>query len=271
MRWRVAAGDLLLGSSCHGCGAAAWTLCDDCRRDLVASSARPTWPTPCPPGFPRTWTAGSYDVLARALVSAHKERSALGLTRVLGERLALAVLGLLTEAGDGDDAGLPNDRTVRRPVVLVPVPSARHAIRARGFDAGLALARAAARRLPEARAAPLLTSTRRVADQSGLDAAGRQANLAGALRLRAHGGFLTAVRTPVGTSAPVRARLVVVDDVVTSGASLTEAVRALRAAGLPVLGAATVAATVRRNTRPRASDSDVGRTGPGLVDDREEV
>jgi len=238
-RWRAAAGDLLLGSSCQGCGAPAWTLCDACRDDLAASPVRPARPEPCPPGFPRTWTAGSYDVLARGLVSAHKERSALGLTRVLGERLALAVLALLDEAG-GSGEVVPG-------VLLVPVPSARRAVRARGFDAGLALARAAAARLPGARAGPLLTSTRRVADQSGLGAVERQANLAGAFRLRSPrlpGAAPGASRTGTG--------VVVVDDVVTSGASLTEAVRALRAGGAPVLGAATVAATVRRSS-PRTA------------------
>jgi predicted amidophosphoribosyltransferase len=240
-RWRAAAGDLLLGSSCHGCGAAAWTLCDDCRRDLAALPARPTQPEPCPPAFPQTWTAGTYDALARGLVSAHKERSALGLTRVLGERLALAVLALLDEAGEVGEIG-----AARTPVLLVPVPSTRRAVRTRGFDAGLALARAAARRLPDARAAPLLTSTRRVADQSGLGAAERQANLAGAFRVRTAYARSAPFTVLTGMAARGRPTVVVVDDVVTSGASLTEAVRALRAARLPVLGAATVAATVRR-------------------------
>ena len=57
----------------------------------------------------------------------------------------------------------------------------------------------------------------------------RQANLAGGFRLRA------------GARRPV----VLVDDLVTTGSSLAEAARVL-AAGVPVLGAATVAATERR-------------------------
>ena len=257
-RWRAAAGDLLLGASCHGCGAAAWTLCDGCRADLAAQAARPTRPEPCPAWFPETWTAGSYDHLARGLVSAHKERAALGLTRVLGERLALAVLALLHAVGVDDRArggagpggarfGGPGPGPgpgpwpglVRGPLLLVPVPSARRAVRERGFDAGLALARAAARRLPGARAGPLLVPARRVADQSGLGAAERQQNLAGAFRVR------DGLRGP-SRVVPTGATVVVVDDVVTSGASLAEATRALRAGGVDVLGAATVAATVRR-------------------------
>ena len=262
VRWRAAAGDLLLGSSCHGCGAAAWTLCDDCREDLAARVPRPARPEPCPAGFPQTWTAGSYDDLARGLVSAHKERAALGLTRILGERLALAVLALLHAARfddlrlDGVGFGeVGSARLMEAPVLLVPVPSARRAVRERGFDAGLALARAAARRLPGARAGPLLVPARRVADQSGLGAAERQQNLAGAFRVR---------RGPLGPSR-LLARgptVVVVDDVVTSGASLTEAVRALRAGGVDVLGAATVAATVRRHPAGPRPPGWTGPTGP---------
>lgn len=245
-RWRAAAGDLLLGASCHGCGAPAWTLCDGCREALRSSPVRPAQPEPCPSGFPRTWTAGSYDALARGLVSAHKERSALALTPVLGERLALAALALLADGDDGDD-GARADATVW----LVPVPSARRAVRERGFDAALALARAAARRLPHARAAPLLRPARRVADQSGLGAAERQANLAGAFRVADPWPWSSV--SPGPAVARTVGRVVLVDDVVTSGASLAEAARALRAAGLDPMGAATVAATVRRTPPARSA------------------
>lgn len=240
-RWRVAAGDLLLGSTCHGCATPAWNLCPACRAVLDTTPARPTRPQPCPPGFPVTWTAGPYDALMQGLISAQKERQASGLTGVLGERLALALVGLLdeVEVSDRPDAG---DRAGA--VVLVPVPSTRAAVRARGFDAALALARAAAVRVPRrpVKVAPLLEPARRVADQSGLGEAARWRNLSGAYRLR---------RRPApsrGAGSTGAVALVVVDDLVTTGSSLCEASRTLRAAGLPVLGAATVAAT--RRTRP---------------------
>jgi predicted amidophosphoribosyltransferase len=85
------------------------------------------------------------------------------------------------------------------------------------------------------RVVPVLRGARGLADQAGLDAAARAANLAGALRL-VHGGE----RLVAGRA------VVVVDDVVTTGATLAECGRCLRAAGAVVVGAATVAATSRR-------------------------
>ncbi|KJY25776.1 phosphoribosyltransferase family protein, partial [Streptomyces katrae] len=72
---------------------------------------------------------------------------------------------------------------------------------------------------------------RQVADQAGLGARQRWENLAGALEVR-----------PGGTRMAAGARIVVVDDVVTTGATLEEAARALRAAGLWADAAAVVAA-----------------------------
>ena len=69
-------------------------------------------------------------------------------------------------------------------------------------------------------------------DQAGLDARARRANLSGGFRLRR--------RLPAG--GPV----VLIDDLVTTGSTLAEAARVLRASGVPVLGAAA-AATERRH------------------------
>lgn len=174
-------------------------------------------------------TAGPYDAVLQRLISAHKERQMLGLTPFLADRLAAAVGRLLADR---------RDRAEGSAVVVVPVPSSPAAVRRRGFDATWAMARRAARPpWPDHRmsAAKMLTLARRLEDQAGLGAAARQQNLSGGFCVRRAG--------------PAREVLVVVvDDVVTTGASLTEAARALRVAGMEVLGAATVAATRRSSS-----------------------
>lgn len=233
--WRAAAGDLLLGSACPGCLAAAWGLCPVCREQVTNHRPALTRPDPCPPGFPRTVTSAPYDRVLRGAISAHKERQALGLTPFLGERLAMSVQALLS---------LEADRARGRRIAVVPVPSAAAAVRARGYDATWALARVAARRLGGRHplvARRVLAQRRGVGDQAGRTAAERSTNLR-------HGLVLRRVRPPE--------LVVLVDDLVTTGASLTEAARVLAAAGVPVLGAATVAATLRLR-RPR-------ERGPGL-------
>lgn len=167
----------------------------------------------------------------------------MGLARPLGAALALSVLS----AAEDDPVHRPRSvegcfgeargRTPVREVLMVPVPSARAAVRARGHDPALRITIAAVRELRtrhvRAHCLNELTQTRGVADQAGLTSAGRLANLAGAL----------SVLRP----AAVRGRrVVIVDDVITTGATLVEAARALRSAGAEVLAVAVVAATARR-------------------------
>jgi predicted amidophosphoribosyltransferase len=220
--WLAAAGDLLLGARCHGCGQPWWGICPGCRQELASRGPFFTTPEPCPDGFPVTVTSSAYDPIMRKVINAHKERQALALTSFLAERLALSVCALLMNAPFGAGG-----------IVLVPVPSAARAVRRRGFDAMASIARLAARRLRVRYPITVrlaLMQGRRVADQAGLHAAARQKNLFGALRMR----------KPIKSDAAV-----LVDDLVTTGSSLTEAARVLRAARITVLGAATVAATVR--------------------------
>lgn len=228
--WTAAAGELLLGARCPGCGCGWWGICPRCRAALTARRPGATSPDPCPVGFPRTVVAGPYDRMVRGLVVAHKEEQAWSLTGCLSEQLAASVALLLAEAG------VP----ATRPVLLIPVPSTRSAVRDRGRDATASLARGAARRLRSDRVVSVSRMLRQrgpLQDQAGLGAAARQANLSGGFRM-------------VGRPGPDPAALVVVDDVVTTGASLTEAARVLRGAGRFVVGGACVAATVRR--RPTA-------------------
>jgi ComF family protein len=224
----AAAGDLLLGAACHGCGEPSWGICLRCRVAVSRHGCFRTRPEPCPHGFPITVTTAPYDATMRRLISAHKERGALGLTRFLAGRLAAAVETITAAAEVGS-----------HPIVLVPVPSARSAVRRRGFDATWAIATGAAHRLRgdrDVRASRLLGQLRLLRDQAGLSATERAENL--------RGGYRT-------TRSVADALVIIVDDVVTTGASLTEAARALRVAGIPVLAAATIAATERRMTSGR--------------------
>ena len=225
--------DLVLPRRCAGCPAVGQGLvCPACRATLVGTPWRHR-PTPCPPGLPPLAAALPYDGALRGLLVAHKERGRLALVRPLGDLLAGAVaLAATTGPAPTALAQTALAQTAPAPFLLVPVPSAPQAVRARGHDHARRLAARAARTLRgeqwPVRALPLLSLTRTVADQAGLSTTERAANLAGALVAR---------RMLVGH------RVIVVDDVVTTGATLIEAARALRAAGADVQGAAVVAAT----------------------------
>jgi len=258
--------DLVLPTSCPGCGLAGVhtrPACPDCLSSLLGPP-QPALPRPAPAGLPPVIAVAAYAGRAQALVVAYKEHGRHGLVRPLGAALARAVGPVAAGPTVARPAGSGPHRGPAVPTVLVPMPSRPGAVRSRGHDPLLRIARRAAAELrrdgADATVAPVLRHTRRVADQAGLDAAGRARNLTGAL-----GVGLSGVRLLTGR------RLVLVDDVVTTGATLAEAARALRAAGLPVAGAAVVAATPRRLGPPTAQPgagglalTDGARPGPWL-------
>lgn len=212
------AADLLLGASCPGCGDPGWGICTSCRASL--SAAAPFVVVRGVEAFPAVSSAMVYEDPVRRLVAAHKERHARGATPALAELLAAAV-------------------SHRRPggaLTMVPVPSTRKAVRERGYDSVLLIAVAAARTLRRAgrsvQVVPALRHVRRPADQASLDTTARWANLHGAL-----------------AAERLEGPVVVVDDVCTTGATLSEACRALRAAGVRTCDAATVSATLLRRLR----------------------
>jgi predicted amidophosphoribosyltransferase len=217
---RDAALDLLLGGRCVGCELPGRALCPGCRSRLP-DAAWQAWPDPTPAGLAPPWAAAAYVELVRAVLLAHKERRVAGLAWPLAGLLARSVA-----------AAAPPPR------LLVPVPSRPGATRSRGHDPLLAVVRRAARLLPGTAVAPLLRSRGGVRDQAGLTAAERTANLHGSMWCPDSG-----LRRFAGR--PVR--VVVCDDVLTTGATAREAQRALAAAGVRVVAIATIAATPRRD------------------------
>ena len=219
--------DLLLGGSCVGCGRPGRVLCASCWEELPGGAA-PAWPTPVPAGLVEPWAASVYEGTVRSMVLGLKERRLLGLAVPLARLMAAAV-----------SCELPRGS----PVVLAPVPSRPRMVRARGHDPTHAITVRAARQLTsggfDVTVRRLLRLRAGVADQSGLDATERAANLAGSMQPRAR-----AVRA--SQSGPDRVRVVVCDDVLTTGSTAREAQRALEEVGLEVVRVATVAATPRR-------------------------
>ncbi|MFC5677769.1 ComF family protein [Aeromicrobium endophyticum] len=223
----VPAADLLLGARCAGCGGPALMLCRACGLELRPDPV-PVRPAVVPRALrhPReigVVAAGANGGALRRTILAWKEEGVSRLTDVLRHHLAAAVV--------------PHVRGAL-PVALVPVPTSRRSRRARGADLVDELARASAALLRGAGIDTVVVQalgyTRTTEDQAALDAEGRRANLDGALVARRRSG-----------SSP--RQIVVVDDIWTTGATASEAVRALTAAGRRPVGIAVIAATPRRS------------------------
>ena len=271
---------LLTPVDCAGCGAPDEALCRACAGALTGPAARVPSTVVVP-----VWACVPYAGPVARCVVAWKDRGRLDLTWALGATLAgsvTAALAASTRSGLGSELG---SELGSGPVLLVPVPSSAAATRARGEDVAVALARAAARvieragrvergrseragrvergrseragrverfsrsglsapggRAPAVRVARLLRQLRGVRDQAELGAAGRRANTSGAFDLRP-GRWATRLG---GEGRPAGRVVIVVDDVITTGASADEACRVLTEHGFLVAGVATVAWTPLR-------------------------
>ncbi|MBW3086788.1 hypothetical protein KEM60_03017 [Austwickia sp. TVS 96-490-7B] len=171
-------------------------------------------------------------------MSAYKDHDRRDLAPILADALAHSLIGAITALAEHSHTSWSQLQ-----VDVVPIPSSAAARRRRG-DAPLErvaeLACAAITMADPMLPGPRVTCRprtlrliRRVADQAGLDSSGRAANLAGAFAVR----------------RVAEADLVIlVDDVLTTGATLTEATRCLRMGTRAVVGAAVVAATARRGS-----------------------
>lgn len=179
------------------------------------------------------FAAGPYADPLRTMILRHKERGAHGLARPLGRVLGGVVGDLLRAAGDGVG------------VIMVPVPSAAGAVRRRGHDPMLRIARVAGTQVRASRpvaVARLLRLWQPVADQAGLDHSARARNLHETMAVRAQARRWLSSRP----ASPRGDLLLICDDVLTTGATAREAQRALQAAGLRCAAVVTIAATRRR-------------------------
>ncbi|HEX2901966.1 MAG TPA: hypothetical protein VHO01_00805 [Jatrophihabitans sp.] len=218
--------DLVLPACCVCCGRPGTEWCVPCQ---PASTAGRVWPAHGPPAF----AAGEYAQELRTALLHFKERGA--------RRLSAVLAGYLADAVDVACRAFPSAATVGS-AVLVPVPSRRAAARSRGGDHVVRLARAVSRQTGWPVVRPLRL-TAAVADSAGLNPAERRANLSGRM----------AARAPVSTTLGSTPKVILLDDIVTTGTTAAEASRALLAAGWPPVTLAAIAATRLRRPDPSAA------------------
>jgi ComF family protein len=175
-----------------------------------------------PPAYQRARAAVRYDDVAAKLVHAFKYGDRLDLAPLLGR--------WMTRAGKDLFAGAD---------ALVPVPLHWRRLWARRFNQSAALAEAIARESGIAVAHAALRRIKPTAQQVGLSRAERATNVQGAFRVDA-----------AGKAEVTGRRLIVIDDVLTSGATSDACARALLRAGAAQVDVLVFARVVDGGNRP---------------------
>lgn len=233
-----AAVDAVLPPRCLGCGEAVentGTLCGRCWSALTflsppccaccgfpfpyAAPAGTLCPacTRMPPAFDRARAVFRYDDASRALVLGFKHADETHAAPAYGRWLARAGPALV---GDAD--------------LIAPVPLHRWRLLSRRYNQSALLARALARETGGRLAVDLLVRHRHTPQQGRLSALARRRNVRGAFALR-----------PGWAGAVNGRRVLLVDDVLTTGATVEECARILRRRGAAAVDVLTLARVVR--------------------------
>ncbi|MFC4125403.1 ComF family protein [Nocardia rhizosphaerae] len=197
--------DLVLPARCGGCARPGTGWCGECAAELARGPVRVRPRTD--PGVP-CWAVGPYAGPAGRAVVAAKEHGRRDLAGPLGLAMATVLAGL---------------RALDRPLVLVPAPTRAVAARRRGGDPVARAAGVAAGWLIDCRTVTLLRMGRGVRDSVGLRTHERAHNLRGRIMVIRHGADMAGI--------PANAEVVLVDDVLTTGATAAESVRVLSRIG----------------------------------------
>lgn len=218
---------LLWPCACVVCGTPNRQLCPDCHTRLRTTVG--TAQLTCSPSGREVWVYGNYVGALRALLVACKHGGAVGLAAPLGDLLSGPLL-----------LALESQRS-RAPVLIVTAPSRAARVRSSGYRHVDLLVRHALRRLrARDRAGPYLVV-------GGLQALPGRTGQVG-LRAGERVQNAALVRVPKRMRGRLRGReVVLVDDIVTTGATLEAAATALMAAGATVIATVALAAAERRS------------------------
>ncbi|GAY19018.1 ComF family protein [Mycobacterium sp. shizuoka-1] len=205
--------DLVLPLECGGCGAPSTRWCDACAASLKVHTDEPHLAAPrIDPGVP-VFALGRYAGPRRQAIVALKEHGRRDLVVPLARALALGIHQLI---GWG---------ILDPPFTIVPAPTRTLAARRRGGDPVTRIAARATDHHPQIVVTPALKTRAFVRDSVGLASADRERNLAGRIRL----------------TREVAGPVLLVDDIVTTGATAREAVRVLQKSGADVTAVLTLA------------------------------
>jgi predicted amidophosphoribosyltransferase len=205
--------DLILPLECGGCGAPSTTWCDTCAATLAVHIDEPHLVTPrIDPGVP-VFALGRYVGPRRQAIVAVKEHGRRDLVAPLARALALGI-HQLTGWGILDI-----------PFTVVPAPTRAVAARRRGGDPVTRIAQRATQNHPGITVTQALRTRALVRDSVGLTIADRERNLSGRVRL----------------TRPIAGDILLVDDIVTTGATAREAIRVLQKTGTKVRALLTLA------------------------------
>lgn len=212
--------DLMLPLQCGGCGAPGTRWCAGCAAQLAVGPDEPRLVSPRRDPQVPVFALGRYAGARRSVIVAVKER---------GRSDLIAPLALTLDAGL---QRLLRWRLLELPLTIIPAPTRRSAARRRGGDPIARISAAVADRHGDVTVASVLRLRALTRDSVGLGSGAREDNIAGRVVVRRRG-----VAAVAGGTGDV----VVVDDVVTTGATLAESVRVLRAARVPVAAALVIA------------------------------
>jgi predicted amidophosphoribosyltransferase len=209
--------DLVLPLECGGCGAPSTRWCEACARELAPGPDAPRVVSPrIEPQVP-VFALGRYAGARRQAIVAMKDRGRADLSTPLAQALALGVHRLLSW-------GL-----LDVPLTIVPAPTRRPAARRRGGDPVTRMATLATAGHPHIRVVRALRIKALARDSAGLGSAARERNIAGRVLL-------------TGQRLPASGEVLLVDDIVTTGATACESVRVLKTAGARVSAVLALAA-----------------------------
>lgn len=195
---------LLFPSQCLHCGVPLSRPTALCARCDLAISRRLSFSRI--DGFPHTFTA-TYNEISSSIILQAKEENNSAARTLLAELIAL---------------GITDSRSI-----LIPIPSRRAANRSRGYRHSTLLAKRAITLAGgnKRQVIDCLKINARIRDQSGLSLQQRMENLDGRVSV-----ILPRVRQLDSQ------QIFIIDDLVTSGASAREAIRALRAENIAITG-----------------------------------